>query len=178
MSARLIIALALSLVLHGSLLLSGALPSSRSRPAPTLQASLRLPPDVDRLPEPPPVAETLLKNTLEDARPARPAVPPVPPPSKENSKSPRPAAIERREMEAVRKKLSEYVFYPEQARKLGQEGTVELFVELSGDGRVEDVRVVASSGFPILDNAAIKGFYAVGRFPGKSRVWHYTFQLE
>lgn len=178
MPVRLIIALALSLVLHGSLLLTDAFHLSRPPPAPALQASLRLPPDLGRLPEPPPVAETLLKNTLEDQEPARPAAPPVPPQSKETSKPSRPATGERREMEAVRKKLSEYVFYPEQARKLGLEGTVELFVELSGDGRVQDVRVVASSGYPILDNAAIKGFYAVGRFPGKSGVWHYTFQLE
>ena len=147
MPVRLIIALALSLVLHGSLLLTDAFHLSRPPPTPALQASLRLPPDLGRLPEPPPVAETLLKNTLEDQEPARPAAPPVPPRSKETSKPSRPATGERREMEAVRKKLSEYVFYPEQARKLGLEGTVELFVELSGDGRVQDVRVVASSGY-------------------------------
>ena len=40
------------------------------------------------------------------------------------------------------------------------------------------IRVVSSSGFPILDNAAIKGFYAVGRLPGKSDTWSYTFHLE
>ena len=61
---------------------------------------------------------------------------------------------------------------------MGIEGTVVLFVDLSREGKVEDVRVVSSSGFPILDNAAIKGFYAVGRLPGKSDTWSYTFHLE
>mgnify|MGYP000987258499 CR=1 FL=1 len=122
--------------------------------------------------------DTLLKNTLADERPAPPASPPPPPRPKEASAPSRRAPAAPRETEAVRRKLAEYVFYPEQARQLGQEGTVELFVELAGDGRVEDVRVVVSSGFPLLDNAAVKGFYAVGRLPGKSGVWHYTFRLE
>ena len=178
MSARLIIALALSLVLHGSLLFSGAFPASRPRPAPPLQASLRPLPDLAKLLEPPPVADTLLKNTLADERPAPPASPPPPPRPKEASAPSRRAPAAPRETEAVRRKLAEYVLYPEQAWRLGQEGTVDLFVELAGDGRVEDVRVVASSGFPLLDNAAVKGFYAVGRLPGKSGVWHYTFRLE
>lgn len=178
MPRRLIIAFTLSLVLHGGLLLAVAPEVSVPPPAPRLHAALQLPPDLEKVPEPPPVAETLLKNTIEDERPAKAAPDPVPPPPKDIRKAPAPAAIAKRKMEAVRKKLSAYVFYPEQARRLGVEGTVELYVELADDGRVEDVRVVTSSGFPILDNAAVKGFYAVGRLPGKSRTWHYTFQLE
>ena len=178
MSRPLIIALTLSLVLHGSLLFTSAFRISPA-PRPTaLLASLRLPPDLAKIPEPLPDADTLLKNTLEDESPEKPATMPPPPP-KEKSRTPAPSAIpDKREMEAVSKKLSEYVFYPEQARQLGLEGTVTLFVELSDDGRVEDVRVVASSGHPILDNAAIKGFYAVGRLPGKSDYWDYEFRLE
>lgn len=177
MPVRLIIAFALSLVLHGSLLLADTFEAPPLPPAPALRASLRLPPELEKPAEPPPVAETLLKNTIADERPEKPPAPPTPPPAKERRKTPAPTA-DKREMAAVRRKLSEYVFYPEQARKLGLEGTVELFVDLADDGRVEDVRIVASSGFPILDNAAVKGFYAVGRLPGRSRVWHYTFQLE
>jgi protein TonB len=174
MPHRLIIALALSFVLHGGLLFMGAPGFSAAPRPPALRASLRLPPDLTRLPEPP-VAESLLKDTLEDEAPKEPA---ATPPAEETRETPAPSFISRRATEAVREKLSEYVFYPEQARRLGIEGTVTLFVELAADGRVEDVRVVESSGHAILDNAAIRGFYAVGRFPGESGFWDYTFRLE
>jgi protein TonB len=179
MSRPLIIALTLSLVLHGSLLFTSAFHFSPAPRPPALLASLRLPPELTKLPEPMPDADTLLKNTLEDEPPEKPAPTPPPPLSKEKPGTPAPSPIaDKREMEAVSQKLSEYVFYPEQARQLGLEGTVTLFVELADDGRVEDIRVIASSGYPMLDNAAVKGFYAVGRLPGKSGYWDYTFELE
>jgi protein TonB len=174
MPHRLIIALTLSLVLHGGLFFMGAPGFSATPRPPALRALLRLPPDLARLPEPP-ATESLLKNTLEDAAPEKPA---ATPPAEETRRTPAPSDAGRRAMEAVQEKLSEYVFYPEQARRLGIEGTVTLFVELTADGRVEDVRIVESSGHAILDNAAVKGFYAVGRFPGESGFWDYTFRLE
>ncbi|MDR1613508.1 MAG: energy transducer TonB [Planctomycetota bacterium] len=176
MPHRLIIALTLSLVLHGGLLLAGA-PGFPAPPRPpALRALLRPPLDPERLP-PPSAAESLLKNTLEDETPEKPVATALPPPPEARG-TPAASAAGARVLEAVRKKLSEYVFYPEQARRLGIEGTVTLFVELAADGRVEDVRVVESSGHAILDNAAVKGFYALGRFPGESGLWDYTFQLE
>lgn len=45
--------------------------------------------------------------------------------------------------------------YPATARRLGQEGVVELQVELSAAGRVTEVRVVQSSGSARLDAAAV-----------------------
>jgi TonB family protein len=177
MPRPLIIALTLSLVLHGGLLCLGAFRSSPAARAPALQALLRLPPDMVELPEPPGLTETLLKNTIEDEQTEKPEPEPPPPPKKERGTPARPSVSER-QMAAIREKLSEYVFYPEQAKRLGLEGTVTLFVELSEDGRVEDVRVVASSGYPILDNAAVKGFYALGRLPAISDYWDYTFKLE
>jgi protein TonB len=161
----------LSLVLHGGLLGMDAFHFAPSPRVPALRATLR-PPAEANLPE---TADALLKNTLDDPR-ERPETPVPPPPEKRGT--PAPPAVARRQMDTVRQKLSEYVFYPEQARRLGLEGTVTLFVELSGDGRVEDVRVVESSGYPILDHAAVKGFYAVGRLPGESDYWEYSFRLE
>jgi protein TonB len=178
MSRPLIIALSLSLVLHGSLLFTSAFRFSPAPRHPALLASLRLPPDLAKLPEPLPDADTLLKNTIEDESPEKLPPTPLPPPKKKRETSVPSNAANKHEMAAVQKKLSEYVFYPEQARQLGLEGTVTLFVELADDGRVEDVRVIASSGYPILDNAAVKGFYAVGRLPGKSDYWDYVFELE
>ncbi|MDR3298527.1 MAG: energy transducer TonB [Candidatus Accumulibacter sp.] len=175
MSRSLIIALTLSLVLHGGLLGASGFRLFQAARAPALRASLRLPPDLPKLSELPD-EEALLKNTIDDNQPEKPE--PAPPPPLEKRQTRAPSVVDKRQMETVRKELSKYVFYPEQARRLGLEGTVTLFVELSGDGRVQDVRVTTSSGYPILDNAAIKGFYAVGRLPGESAEWEYTFQLE
>ncbi|MDR2451095.1 MAG: energy transducer TonB [Candidatus Accumulibacter sp.] len=171
MPRSLIIALTLSLVLHGGVLMTGGLRFAPPAGEAALRATLR-PPVETSLPE---TADALLKNTLDD-EPERLENPPPPPPEKRGT--PVTPSVAGRQMDAVRRKLSEYVFYPEQAKRLGLEGTVTLFVELSGDGRVEDVRVVESSGYPLLDHAAVKGFYALGRLPGESGYWEYRFQLE
>lgn len=44
--------------------------------------------------------------------------------------------------------------YPENARAKGWEGTVRLQILVNTDGRVEDVRIVASSGYTELDQTA------------------------
>lgn len=44
--------------------------------------------------------------------------------------------------------------YPPTARRLNQEGTVTLLIYVLEDGRVGDVKVEKSSGFPKLDEAA------------------------
>jgi TonB family protein len=178
MPRSLIIALTLSLVLHGGALSMGAFCAPPAPRVPALRAFLRLPLETERLPEASFPEEELLKNTMEnktqeEAAPTQPAL-------IERKRGPIsiPVPAPGRQMDVVRERLSEYVFYPEQARGLGLEGTVILFVELAEDGRVEDVRVTTSSGYSILDNAAVKGFYAVGRLPGKSDYWEYTFRLE
>ena len=44
--------------------------------------------------------------------------------------------------------------YPEESRKLKQEGLVKLYVQVDSGGRVSSVVVAQSSGFPLLDEAA------------------------
>ncbi|RQW28811.1 energy transducer TonB [Rhodobacteraceae bacterium CH30] len=44
--------------------------------------------------------------------------------------------------------------YPERSRARGEEGRVVLRVEVGADGRVRDIAVLHSSGFPRLDRAA------------------------
>lgn len=46
--------------------------------------------------------------------------------------------------------------YPERARLLRQEGIVYVYVEIAKDGSVKDLSLGKSSGFPLLDEAAIK----------------------
>ena len=156
MPFRLFLALALSLALHGVLFLPDIFKRlAAAPPRPALQAVLRLPPMVEA-----PPAEPLLKNTL-DADPT-PEIAKVPPPT------PRPTntAPTRHAVQAAQRKLSEHLFYPPEAVARGLEGETQLIVKLSADGRVDDVSIAASSGHAILDNAAIKAAYAMGRVAG------------
>jgi protein TonB len=45
--------------------------------------------------------------------------------------------------------------YPEEARLQHQEGLVIVSVEVGADGRADDVTLTRSSGFPLLDHAAL-----------------------
>lgn len=46
--------------------------------------------------------------------------------------------------------------YPPSAKRLEQEGVVGLLLLVGADGRVQEVQVETSSGFPALDNAAAR----------------------
>ncbi|MFZ5807620.1 MAG: energy transducer TonB [Verrucomicrobiota bacterium] len=46
--------------------------------------------------------------------------------------------------------------YPEYARQRGWEGIVKIRVHIDEQGRVQDARVVKSSGYDILDRSALK----------------------
>jgi protein TonB len=54
--------------------------------------------------------------------------------------------------------------YPELARRLGQEGTVEMRLSIAPDGTVVDAAVVQSSGSDMLDQAAIAWVKAHWRY--------------
>ncbi|HMW49441.1 MAG TPA: energy transducer TonB, partial [Cellvibrionaceae bacterium] len=46
--------------------------------------------------------------------------------------------------------------YPSESKKLGEEGAVALALYLNEEGKVQEARVETSSGFPRLDEAAVK----------------------
>lgn len=46
--------------------------------------------------------------------------------------------------------------YPSSARRQGQQGTVVLMVDISTSGGAESVRILRSSGFPTLDQEALR----------------------
>jgi protein TonB len=63
--------------------------------------------------------------------------------------------------------------YPKIARKRGYQGTVVLEVLVDGNGRVGDLRVSKSSGYKILDRAAmasVKGWAFVPGMRGDQKV--------
>lgn len=154
MPPRLILALALSLALHGVLIFPDLLKRfSAAPPRPALQATLRLPPQAEI------ASDTLLKNTLD--REEAPAVEKTPIPEPRSSPK-----LAKREVQAAQRKLSEHLFYPPEAIARGIEGEVRLILKLSADGAVDDVSIAASSGHALLDNAAIKAAYAMGRLTG------------
>lgn len=46
--------------------------------------------------------------------------------------------------------------YPAAAQKGGLEGTVTLSLQVSANGEISDVQITQSSGYPVLDNAAVR----------------------
>ncbi|MDH5276490.1 MAG: energy transducer TonB [Gammaproteobacteria bacterium] len=77
--------------------------------------------------------------------------------------------------------------YPPTSRRLGEEGSVVLQVLVGPDGMVKDGKIQKSSGFPRLDEAALKHALRAWRFtPGTEdgapvTVWHsvkVTFKIE
>jgi protein TonB len=63
--------------------------------------------------------------------------------------------------------------YPALARQWGMEGTAELEFRIARNGSVQDVVVVKSSGFPLLDEASvetIKRAQPLPAIPGTIRI--------
>ena len=76
--------------------------------------------------------------------------------------------------------------YPPASRRAGEEGTVNLQVYVLENGRAGEIKIAKSSGFPKLDEAAVKEVQRNWRFvPGKEDgkpvpMWHIfavTFRL-
>lgn len=60
------------------------------------------------------------------------------------------------------------VSYPKEARRKEQQGTAILYAEISPDGIPYLVKILESSGFPLLDTAAVEGFKAARYKPFES----------
>jgi protein TonB len=145
------------------------------------------PPDIEQPPPyvPPPEVEIAItqqapvQNTITttQVRPVQ-AAPPPPAPKSAGVKSP-PSTSGR----GARTTLPEY---PPASRRAGEAGTVQLRCLVSEAGRCSEVSVVKSSGFPRLDEAAVKEVQRNWKFvPGKEdgkpvAMWHtfaVTFRL-
>lgn len=56
--------------------------------------------------------------------------------------------------------------YPRLARKRGWQGTVKLGLHIAADGRLSNIQVMQSSGYRLLDRAAIESLQRLERLPG------------
>jgi protein TonB len=83
--------------------------------------------------------------------PKAPTITPTPPPP--------PLNIEKEFLNAhlgeIRALLLQNMKYPKMAQKLKMQGEVRIAFSLDADGSVENVKVVESSGFEILDEDAV-----------------------
>jgi protein TonB len=59
------------------------------------------------------------------------------------------------------------ISYPKRARRRGYEGTVVLEVLVNRNGKVDDLRILASSGYAILDRSAVKSVKTWSFIPAK-----------
>lgn len=110
-------------------------------------------------PPPPPKPEPKPEPRPEPPPPAPPPQPVAPPPA-----APRQAAIDAppRPRKAIKPD------YPRGARARGEQGEVELEIEVGANGRVTSARVIHSSGYPELDGAALAAARAARFTPAKS----------
>lgn len=75
-----------------------------------------------------------------------------------------PHGAERDYKRALEAEIARNKRYPRMARRLGQEGTVEVGFVILRDGQLSDVRVVKGSGHAPLDRAAVDTLERLGRF--------------
>lgn len=152
-SRRLLLALAASLALHLALLGLG-LPAGKVSPRDTAISARLLPPALVK------PAQPLLKDTLSEAEAPQAAAMPPKPVETTGRRPARPKPVV-----AAQRKLSEVLFYPPEAVARGLEGEVRLLLTLDADGTIREALVAAGSGHAILDEAAVKAAFAMGRLP-------------
>ncbi|MFM0688698.1 TonB family protein [Paraburkholderia strydomiana] len=104
-------------------------------------------------PAPPPLVPT--PNAAPDPAPTPPAPSPVPGPTLLDS----PKQISNSELKQLGCRIPR-PDYPPKARRLEQEGTVVVRLTIGADGAVKKARVAQSSGYPLLDSAALASIEA------------------
>jgi protein TonB len=68
--------------------------------------------------------------------------------------------------------FASYFAYPPLAQRRNWQGEVRLGLRIEADGQLSNIRVVQSSGYSILDNAAIKSLRQIAAFPDADNWLH------
>jgi TonB family protein len=113
-------------------------------------------PDAARRPSPCPFLSTMLAGTAGSGTDS---------PSPGSASAARKHNVFEGYLTLIRALLEEYKEYPLWAQRNNWEGPVGLHFVICRDGKVEDLRVVRSSGFSLLDEAAERTVRRIGRFP-------------
>lgn len=129
-----------------------------------------VPPPEVHIATPPPPARSTAITTVTPVRPVEPTPAPAPP-HVPVSVLPHVDAATSREPE-----------YPPVSRRLGEQGTVVLEVMVDASGRAVEAKIVQSSGFARLDDAAVAGVkeryrFAPGTLDGTPQPMRYTFKF-
>jgi periplasmic protein TonB len=131
------------------------------------------PPEIHvELPPPPPKS-----TAITVVAPVRPVPTPAPP-----APAPAPLAEPVRVMPKIDPGHSRDPEYPPTSRRLGEEGSLILQVLVEADGRVTDSKLVQTSGFDRLDQAALAGVkgnyrFVPGTVDGKPAPMWFTFRF-
>jgi protein TonB len=110
------------------------------------------PPPVAQVSAPPPVITMPERAVVQAPATASPVTPPAPP---RPAAPPAPSGPENAGDLSAKMISARPPRYPVDSRRAREEGTVVLSVLLAIDGRVSDIAVARSSGFPRLDRAAL-----------------------
>lgn len=145
-------------------------PPEPERP-PESEPPKELPPELDAptLPEPQPERPPLETPKVEPPKkepPPKEEPPPRPPVSTSapaSAVAPRQARVDA--PPSPRKSIKPD--YPKGARQRGEQGDVTLELHVTASGTVDDVTVVASSGYPELDEAAVRAVKAARFTPAR-----------
>lgn len=145
-------------------------PPEPERP-PESEPPKELPPELDalKLPEPPPERPPLETPKVEPPK-AEPPPKEVPPPSQPATASaPAPAVAPRqaRVDAPPRPRKNIKPDYPKGARQRGEQGDVTLELHVTAQGTVGDVTIVSASGYPELDEAAVRAVKAARFTPAR-----------
>ncbi len=124
-------------------------------PPPPPEVDLPPPPPQVVLPEftfdvPPPPNAIQQVQQVEQPRPAAVRPPPPPAPVVAPTPATRPQVNQRQFAEMLTNE------YPPRSLRAKEEGVVSVTMCVSEQGRISDVKVVKSSGFPLLDEATVK----------------------
>jgi TonB family protein len=104
-------------------------------------------------PQPPSAQQQPIKTDTSSARSANPAM---------LTASDRARVVNRR----LHREYAEYFNYPRLAQRNGWQGIVKLGLRISPDGQLSRVRVVSTSGFPILDQNALQTMERIVKLDG------------
>ncbi len=124
-----------------------------SQPPPPLPIEQPRPPLPIEQPLPPPVVETpepeeppVIKPPAEQAEPEKPSAP-----AEDNNADLKPKGIE----SSAVPEIPRSPVYPHRSRQRGEQGTVVVSLTVTVSGKAEQVAVKKSSGYPLLDQAAL-----------------------